>query len=88
MTLKQLQAKAAELKITGRSKMNKAELEAAIGAATPAAAELPAEFVETQERDYSTFFGTLSKGEARKARKALHASGLRRQAALPAKRAA
>lgn len=54
MTLKELQAKATELNISGRSKMNKAELEAAVDAmmfAKRPSNEYLSQFNRSQEAD-------------------------------------
>jgi hypothetical protein len=74
MNVKQLQAKARQLNIAGRSKMNKTQLQEAIAAAQAN--------VVTVE-DASHFLGTLTKGEARRWRKKMFAEGRRDLSAAP-----
>ena len=89
MTLKELQKKAAELKIAGRSKMNKAQLEAAVGFNRFAAhaTDVVAPTNKTTDEDVSLLLSVMSKGDARRFRKELYAQGRRREAGLPAKAA-
>ena len=94
MTLKELQAKAKELNIVGRSKMNKEQLHTAVEAAsvfkdeirlqTPRQDVIDAQPKHITDDDYKLVFGTMSKGEARKFRKELHAKGMVHQAAIKA----
>lgn len=80
MTLKQLQAQARKLNIAGRSKMNKAQLEVAINGAELASLNKPKLMdVET----FGRYLGTLTKGQARKARKEQRAAGRNDLAGAP-----
>lgn len=76
MTLKQLQAKARQLNIAGRSKMNKADLTAAIAAAESVSNVMTVE-------QFGRYLGTLTKGQARQVRKKMRASGRTDLAAAP-----
>ena len=95
MNLKELQAMTAQRGIVGRSKMNKAQLEAAI-AKHDAPATLPDDVTIVTAPDakavlatmpdelIADILGSLGKPEARRFRKRLASLGLRRQAALVA----
>lgn len=73
MLLKELRKRAQELGIPGRSKMSKKELEIAIES------QMTGNTVE----GFSLYLGSLSKGEARKARKQQRAQGRLHFAAAP-----
>lgn len=93
MNVKELRAAAKLAGVVGYSRMNKAELEAALPASTVAPLfEAPVVnqplLASVNDQDVSLVYATMSKGEARKLRKLLRSQGRAREAGLPAARAA
>lgn len=95
MGIRELRAEASKLGIKNYSKMNKADLEAAINATSTSSALMDSESIgqvagrmvlvskSDSDQTIGELLGSFNKGDARQVRKLMQAAGFTRFAALP-----